>query len=276
MNDAITPDSSDDMISVLSIDGTRISFKRIGSGPALVLIHGVGDVRNTWDFAGASNIFAEHSSVYTVERRGRGNSSDSYDYSLELEVEDIVSVVKAIDEPVDLLGHSYGAICAMEAALKLENLRSLILYEPPFQTDEHVLRVEDELDEMDVLLDDGDNEQALIVFMRDIAEHSTDQIELARSTPLWPEMVAAVHTVPRELRAISGIKFDASRYTELTLPTLLISGSESIPPFQAATKAVNDALPNSRVATLEGQGHAAMLTGTQVFTDKVLSFISTE
>jgi pimeloyl-ACP methyl ester carboxylesterase len=59
--------------------------------------------------------------VYAVDRRGRGQSGDSPVYSIEREYEDIAAVVESIREPVNLLGHSYGALCSLEAALRVTN-----------------------------------------------------------------------------------------------------------------------------------------------------------
>lgn len=39
------------------------------------------------------------------------------------------------------------------------------------------------------------------------------------------------------------------------------------------TDAVDEALPNSRVVVLEGQGHIAMTTAPELFIDEVLAFI---
>jgi len=73
----------------------------------------------------------ERFTVYAVDRRGRGESGDSDEYAIEREFEDVVSVVDSIREPVNLLGHSYGALCSLEAALLTSNIRKLVLYEPP-------------------------------------------------------------------------------------------------------------------------------------------------
>jgi pimeloyl-ACP methyl ester carboxylesterase len=64
------------------------------------------------------------------DRRGRGGSGDSEYYSIEREFEDVAAVVDSIGEPVDVLGHSTGAVCSPEAALLTSNVRKLVLYEP--------------------------------------------------------------------------------------------------------------------------------------------------
>lgn len=83
----------------------------------------------------------------------------------------------------------------------------------------------------------------------------------------------AAHTAIREERARKGYEFDAARFAGLTIHTLLLSGSESAPFLTDATDVLNDALPNSRIAVLDGQAHAAMNTAPELFIEEVLAFI---
>jgi pimeloyl-ACP methyl ester carboxylesterase len=69
--------------------------------------------------------------AYAVERRGRGEGGDSNRCAIEREFEDTASVVNSIPEPVNVLGHSYGAVCSLEASLLTSKIRKLILQEPP-------------------------------------------------------------------------------------------------------------------------------------------------
>ncbi len=69
-----------------------------------------------------------HFTVIVIDRRGRGSSGDGPIYAIEREYEDIVAVAEAFDEPVHLLGHSFGGLLTLEAALLTRNIRKLILY----------------------------------------------------------------------------------------------------------------------------------------------------
>jgi hypothetical protein len=44
----------------------------------------------------------------------------------------------------------------------------------------------------------------------------------------------------------------------------------------ASDKAVDEVLPDSRIVVMSGQGHVAMDTGTELFTTKVLRFLTAE
>jgi pimeloyl-ACP methyl ester carboxylesterase len=62
------------------------------------------------------------------------------------------------------------------------------------------------------------------------------------------------------------------RRADFAVPTLLLNGSESPPGYRMAEEAVDEALPDSRIVVMPGQGHVAMDTGTDLFTAEVLRF----
>ncbi len=262
------------MENIESKDGTLIAYEQTGSGPPLVLVHGgAASNRKRWDIGGVRAALDDNYTVYAIDRRGRGGSGDHDEYSLEREYEDVVAVVNSINEPVTLLGHSLGANISLEAALLTNNIRRLILYEPAFATDDDVLVSEKLVNRVQDLIDKGEKEQALIVFMREIALLSQEETDIFRKDPGWESRVEAAHTLSREERVVSEYRFDATRFSNMNTPTLLLTGSESPPIFRESTKAVHNALPNSQIVTLEGQAHIAMNTAPNLFIESVISFI---
>ncbi len=260
------------MQTISSADNTPIAFERSGSGPPLVLVHGTTADHTRW--APVLPTLEEQFTVYAIDRRGRGESGDADEYELEREFEDVAAVVDSVDEPVILLGHSYGALCSLEAALLTDNLRALVLYEPPIPVDDHEVYQEDELAEMKSLLEEGDDEQALVVFLSEIADIPAAQIETLRSAPNWQARVDAAHTAYRETQAPDSYQFEPARFDRMTTPTLLLAGGESPQWFRDAVESVNDALPDSRIVVLEGQEHVAINTAPELFVDTVLTFVS--
>jgi pimeloyl-ACP methyl ester carboxylesterase len=112
---------------VRSADGTRIGYRRSGEGPPLVLVHGTTGAH--WSFRFLAPALVDRFTLYTIDRRGRGESGDRSDYAIEHEFENVAAVVDSIDEPATLLGHSYGATVALGTALVAGNLHKLVLYE---------------------------------------------------------------------------------------------------------------------------------------------------
>jgi len=78
--------------AVASSDSTRISYRRFGRGPGVVLIHGgMSSAHNHLELALA---LADAFSVYVPDRRGRCASGSFGDgYSIQKEVEDLDAVL---------------------------------------------------------------------------------------------------------------------------------------------------------------------------------------
>lgn len=256
---------------VTSADGIRIAFARSGKGPPLVLVHG-----STADHTRWQGILPELETRFTVlamDRRGRGASGDAPDYSLEQEYEDVAAVIRAAGPGANLLGHSFGALCSMEAALRVDNLKRLVLYEPAFPVDGRPLYRPEMRDRLNALQDAGDPEALLLAFFRDVAGVSEAQIDALRADPSWTGRLAAAHTAIREL-ADGDYVFKPARFQDLHVPTLMLAGEKSPVELSAPTKALHAALPDSRLVVLDGQGHVAMTTAPKLFLDAVLGFLA--
>jgi pimeloyl-ACP methyl ester carboxylesterase len=259
------------METITPKDGTMIAYQRSGTGPPLVLVHGTTADHTRW--APILPALEQSFTVYALDRRGRGGSGDAEQYEIEREFEDIVALVNSIDEPVYLLGHSYGALCSLEAARRTTHLKKLVLYEPPIPTGIEIYPRE-VVSRIQVLLDEEDREGALITFMQDIVHVPPHEMEMLRSAPSWPARIAATHTILREMRGSNEYVFEPARFSALTTPTLLLLGGDSPAFFKAAIEAVHAALPDSQVVVMPGQQHTAMNTAPELFTRTVLQFLA--
>jgi pimeloyl-ACP methyl ester carboxylesterase len=255
----------------MSGDGTRIAFWRSGAGPPLLLVHGAtADHTTTWRFVRAA--LERHFTVYAMDRRGRGGSGDTLPYDLQREAEDIAAVVESIGAPVNLLGHSYGALCAFEASLLTENLRRLILYEgvPVRGADLYDPGL---LDRLEALVRTGDVEGALLTMFRELVQMPSPEIELLRAQrDAWAVRLRNVPTLPREMRAEQSYVLVPDRFRGMRKPTLLLVGAQSPPRELENASAVAAALPRARVVVMPGQQHAAMYAAPELFAREVVQF----
>ncbi len=253
---------------VVSEDGTPVAVWRSGDGPPLVLVHGAAADHSRW--APVLPALEERFTVLAIDRRGRGQSGDADEYAIEREYEDVAAVVESAGKGVKVLGHSYGGICALESTLLTDRVSKLVLYEPPMG---FLASPPDVVHRLEALLEEGKRDELVGFFMREVAGLPDDQVELLRSLPAWEARLAVAHTIPREERASREYAFDPDRFRELDQPTLFLQGGDSPAPFNAAGEAVREALPDCRVVVMPGQRHAAMDTGTELFTAEVLSFL---
>lgn len=259
------------METITSKDCTQIAYRRSGEGPPLVLVHGAAGDHSRW--APVLPALEERFTVYAIDRRGRGGSGDTDDYAIKREFEDVAAVVDSIGEPANLLGHSYGALCALETALLTRNIRKLVLYDPGIEVAGEEIYSHEVIEQLEALLDKGDRDGVIVTTMREVAGLTPETVEYMRSLPVWQARVEGAHTIPRELGAVKAYRFDPERFSDLGVPTLLLSGGESPAALRKAAEVADESLPDSRIIVMDGQGHSAMDTGTDLFTAEVLSFL---
>lgn len=258
------------METATSTDGTQIAYQKTGEGPPLLLVHGTGRDHAFWQRSLTGLVGGM--TVYSIDRRGRGGSGDAVRYALDREVEDVIAVIEAANQPVYLLGHSFGAIVALETALRIDRLRSLILYEPPLSVGPDKI-APDLANRLESTLATGDREGVLVTFLREGPRYPEDEIAAQRTRPDWQARCAAAHTLPRELHAVRSYHFDPQRLAGLRVPTMLMLGGESPRFFKQAIDALHAALPECEVVELPGQHHNAMETSPELFVSTVHRFL---
>jgi pimeloyl-ACP methyl ester carboxylesterase len=261
------------MERIISKDGTTISYDRCGSGRPLVLVHGISATSARWQ-AVVSGL-AEHFTVYAVNRRGRGKSGDSGQYTIEREYEDLVAVIDSIGRPVNLLGHSYGGTIALEAALLTTNIRRLVLYEPSMLICRSIADAAAHIKRLETLLEENDRNGLVSLFLNRFVRTSSDEIDTMKASPAWSHRLEVAHTIPREMHAQgSRYCFEPERFRTLEVPTLLLVGDDSDDDLKAGAEMLQGVLPDSRLKGLPGQKHAAMETAPRLFLDEVLGFLN--
>jgi pimeloyl-ACP methyl ester carboxylesterase len=258
------------MVVAVSKDGTNIASWRSGTGPAMVLVHGTAMDHSQWD--GVVPELARYFSVYAMDRRGRGASGDSLAFAIEREVDDVVAVANDIGDPVHIVGSSYGAICALEAARLTQKIASLVLYEPPLlgMPGEFQLGF---LDEVERLSAEGRREEAAVQVYQNMMRLSPEQLEQLRADANWGNRVASVLPVPREMRAVEDYRFNWDAYQDMDRHILLLDGELSPPRLRASTAALAAILSHSRVAVLHGQAHGAVRYAPTLVAAEVLKFL---
>ena len=261
------------MIQVASRDGTLIGYWTSGEGPPLLLVHGgVGD-HSRWD---ALRPFLEpHFTVHAMDRRGRGASGDHPEWSIEREFEDVAAVVDAIagrsGSTVAVYGHSGGGFCAFKAAALTTNISKLVLYEgwPPVNPDAIAEPIEF-VEQLEAMLAEGKQEEVVVRMLSEVVRMSDDEIDVYKAHPSWQKRVDSAHTLPRELRAFREQSFDPQQAASISVPTLLLAGTEG-PDWQVETVAA--AIPDAQVAILEGQGHTADIIAPEMVARRLLPFL---
>ena len=252
-------------------DGGSIAVWVEGDGPPLVLVHGsVSDHTALEPLVG--ELRAEFT-TFAMDRRGFGASLDGPGYSAEREFSDVAAVVEAVagrtGDSVMLFGHSWGASCALVAALELPALRALVLYEPSLG-----LRYPPgSIDGIEARLAAGDNEGAVVEMFASVVGLTEDEIEERRVAPNWPERVATAPTLARQARIEEGWDWQPDRFAGIDAPTLLLTGSETTADLAEVTMSTAAAIPAARVHVLQGHGHLATRFAPAVVADALRDWL---
>ena len=260
--------------AVRSADGTWIALAGYGDGPPLVVVPGALSDHTAW--MSCAPPMATGRSVQVIDRRGRGASGDATSYAPDREVDDVLAVLTALGPKADLLGHSSGAILALQAAERAPmELRRLVLYEPPLFFEDDDAIPADLPERLEALLADGDEDRALETFLREGPRAQGSDIQEMRShEAAWPWMLALVHTIPYDARIVRDFDMDLRRLGDMRTPTLMLIGSDSPPRVRRASETVAQALPDVRIEELPGQKHQAQLLAPEVFARAVDRFLT--
>ena len=248
-----------------SSDGTELSADVRGSGPPLVLVHGIAGDAARW---GSSRRLAEHFTLHALDRRGRGASGDAASYALDREIEDVVALVEAIGGDVLLLGHSFGGLLALEAAARTR-VAKVLVYEPYAPADPVA---EPSATTSSFFALRADPEAILVRFLVEIVHMSESDIAAFRATPWWPRRLAAAPTIPREMAAVETHGADLAGLAARGTPTRFLLGEHSPEFLREATARFHASLPGSDIVGLPGQAHIAMDLAPDLFEREVRAF----
>jgi pimeloyl-ACP methyl ester carboxylesterase len=105
-----------------TIHGYRRAFRVAGSGPAILLIHGIGDNSTTWETVQAK--LAQRYTVIAPDLLGHGKSDKPRaDYSVAAYANGMRDLLSVLDiERVTVIGHSLGGGVAMQFAYQFPQL----------------------------------------------------------------------------------------------------------------------------------------------------------
>ena len=261
MTEFATYSSESTSATVRSADGTEIAYSRAGAGAPVVLVDGaLNDRALNGPNPRLAAVLASDFSVFTYDRRGRGESGDTTPYAVEREVEDLEAVIDAAGGGAFVYGISSGGALALEAADRLSSIKRLALYELPFVTDDSRAPIPDDfVAHMDELVKAGRRAQALRYFFTAGVALPRIMVAMMRLMPAWSKLEALAHTLPYDVRLIgengTGRPLPADRWTNVSAPTLVVAGGKSPAWMQNAMRALAEALPSAEHRTLADQMH---------------------
>jgi pimeloyl-ACP methyl ester carboxylesterase len=233
--DAIKPQNDSgleiQLNQVLSIDGTIISYRSTGTGPAILLVPGALTLAS--DFDSFATELASRFTVHIIDRRGRGQSGpQGPDYGIDKECEDLHAVSSAIDAKF-FFGHSFGGFVVLEYSKRHPDVEKAAVYEPGISIDGSVGM--SWAQEFQGQLEQGRLGDAFITFIRGINPETTGKLPrwLLRIILWWfmkPEELerkyGLLSTIVPEHAEIARLDNTFLTYGEINARVMLLSGGD--------------------------------------------------
>ncbi|MEU8589554.1 alpha/beta hydrolase [Streptomyces sp. NPDC048664] len=251
-----------------SADGSPITALDEGSGPNLLVVHPGGGDATTWD--GVTRHLTDDFRVVRIRRRIYVPEADiALPHSMTTEAADIAAVADLLEPPVLLVGHSSGAVAALEAALLDPSaFAGLFLYEPPVPTRELIAGAAGS--RARAALDEGDPVEAMRIHMRDIVRMPATEVDaMFADQHMRAALTADAAAQIADDEAIDALGVGMDRFAALEAPTTLVEGDLSPSHLRERLADLAATLPNARIVTLTGQGHIAHLTAPEALADTI-------
>ena len=236
-------------------------YEQQGSGSPIVFVHGSYANTSTWKKMVEHMAQTHHCiSIKLPGHCGMPDPDDFSDPTLETELSIIEQVVTQLtDQPIHLIGHSYGGVIALGQALKESlQLSQLTLFEPV------AVWVLDVVNDEDM---SGRVQKFLTKYRHDVSQ----QLPYAcgQVIDFWggegsfeplPDfikdgMTSLVKNNIRHWEVAVTISHSLSQLQQLSTPTRVICGSQSNPVAQAITDHLTDQIPNSKKFMIDGASH---------------------
>jgi len=257
-------------MDVVDVGGLQIAYERVGSGPALVLLHGyVGDGPATWrrQLDGLSDEFT----VVAWDAPGAGRSSDPPErFGLDGYADCLAGFLQALGlGPSCLVGLSFGSIVALahqrrhsSSALVLGSAYAGWAGSLPADVAEQRLRQALALAEatpeafVDTLLP--------TMFHKPIARETMDEFRAS---------MQAFH--PRGFEAMARASAEDVRdvLPQIDVPTLLLYGEQDVRAPLSVAEALRTAIHTAELVVLPGVGHVCNVEAPDEFNAAVRSFL---
>ena len=240
------------METTRSADGTVIAYDRAGAGPPLVVV--VGAFCDPKAFVPTADLTAAFT-VFTYDRRGRGDSTDIGPYSPEREIEDLAAIAAVAGRGAFAFGHSSGAALALQAAAAGVPFAAIAAYEAPYMIAGARELAENPGPRITEMVSCGRRSDAVRFWMTDVVQAPAEGIAMMEDSALWPALESLAHTLPYDLAITGDQGVPVAELAKIEVPVLVIGGGNSPDWFKRTVEATAAVIPDARLLMIEDQDH---------------------
>jgi pimeloyl-ACP methyl ester carboxylesterase len=253
--------------AVASHDGAIIGYRQLGQGPGLVILH--GSLSTGYYHLQLAELLADTFTVYLPDRRGFGLSGPGgKGDGIEQDVADVAALLTHTGARY-LFGVSLGGVISLKAALTLDMLQKVAVYEPPLFAESATPRAFMERYTREMAR--GDIAAALTTVMKAAPLISDGFSAMPRwlLTPMtkrmmafqvnsnYPSFRALAPTLAHDGQVIVQMSGEQARLRDIHAKVLLLGGSKSTTFLKRSLAGVAAAMPQARRIELPGINHGS-------------------
>lgn len=254
--------------------------RRFGSGARQVLgLHCTIAHSGAW--RGLAGLMQDQTTFVTPDMLSHGRSPD-WDGQGDFLDRMVQAVSPMLTQPMDLVGHSFGAVVALRLAAEMpDRVRSLTMIEPVFfavaarDDPQAMARHIRTMAPVTAAFEAGDDALAARLFNR----------RWGGGAPRWPDlseparaaMIRGIHVVPSSNVALYGDQFGLLRpgaLDRVRMPVLLLRGGESDPIVKVIHDGLAHRLPQAQCRVVPGAGHMLPITHPDATADHLRAFFT--
>ncbi|HVO29908.1 MAG TPA: alpha/beta fold hydrolase [bacterium] len=258
------------------VDGARVRYVDVGSGPAVVLVHGFASSLETW--AAVMPELSRNHRVIALDLKGFGwTDRPRGDYSPEAQAKIVLDLLsqRGVDRAA-FVGHSWGASVVLAAALAApQRVTRLALYDawafedqlPSFFLWSRVPGLGETL--FGLYYDQRPDERLAAAFYdkKYLTEDLAEAVDKAMKRP---------GTRAAALAAARGQRYSRmqERYRTIQQPALLLWGKEDRVALPSIGERLAAELPHSKLVVYPRCGHFPMIEAAAQSNDALASFLA--
>ena len=266
---------------ILAKGGLKVDYTDEGEGRSVALIHSSASTNRQWQMLastlkGRCRVIAPNLFGYGATSPWDGPAMQKVSDQAAL----VCTALEHVEGPIDLVGHSFGALVALETALALgDRAGRIVLFEPnPFafldcpgyqEIYAEVLRLYRHVREHSL------RGEWLTVAERFADYFSGEGTWAAMSIERRLALAAALAPNVHEWDAVMDPNLSVSRWKAVTAPTLLVWASDTRLSLRAVTEILHGGYPHWETSQIERGGHMTPLTRPRVFNRHVEHFLET-
>ena len=259
------------------VNGRELEYETSGDGEPVILIHGALIAEANLPLLGEAALATRYKLVRYHRRGYAGSDAVEGQFSIGQQAADCQALLQRLGvERAHVVGHSYGALIALQLALDSPAVvQSLVLLEPALMMVPSAPALLEAMGPVIERYTAGDSVGAVEGFLKLVGGDDWETI-VERTVPGGTEQAKrdAYTWFEVELPTLEQWDFDAGKAARISQPVLCVTGTESGPFFEEGGQLIHSWLPQTEDLSVMGANHLLQMQDPQPIAEGIADFLA--